>query len=273
MKRLTSFAVVLLAFCTFVNGQQTLPLNTGYNHAIPGPYPTVTTGTSTTNDNYWINIASHPTTTPALGPSWVIQQLSPWRPAMTYTSGGVNWGSSWINARNTNAGGGSSMDDKGYVIFRKCFCLLPGFNQASLTFQIRVDDQANLWFNSIANLLGTVPQNYGSVTPFSGGTTNQNYFQVGKNCFYILLEDFQGWMGFNLVGAIKANGLLPTVASWNGQAQDAVFAPCPCSSPTPSPLGNPKNAKARVQAPEDEQKVINDIIKFAEARRAAKQKK
>src|SRR6267154_6902552 len=206
MKRMRSLAIAF-ALLTFNNvaaiGQQTLPLNTGYDHSVPGPYPTVTTGTSTTNDNYWINIASHPTTNPALGPSWVLQQISPWWAAMP--------SSSWIGARSTVAGGGSSMQDKGYVIFRKCYCLLPGFNQASLTFKIRTDDQGFLYFNSVTNPLGTVPQNYNSPTPFSGGTTNQNYFQVGKNCFYVLLEDFGGYMGFDLVGTIKANGLLPTV--------------------------------------------------------------
>lgn len=267
MKRISSIAIMLplLVFCSFARGQQSLPLNTGYDHSVSNPYPTVTNPTSTTKDNYWINLASYPATSPPTGPSWVLKYPgAPWAPALTYTSGGVSWGSSWIGARNTVAGGGSNPNNPGYTIFRKCFCLLPGFNTASLTFRALLDDKGTFWFNTVTNPLGTVSGNAGG-PPFSGGTNNQNYFHVGKNCFYVLVEDQGGWMGFDLVGALTANGLLPTVASWNGT--DVSFEPCPCNS-GPGPA--PKNATARSQ--DDDQQVINEIIKIAEERRAAKQK-
>jgi hypothetical protein len=270
MKRITSIGAMFLAFCTFAKGGQTLPLNTGYNHSVPGPYDTVMTYVSATRDNYWTYMSPFPTINPAIGPSWVIKLpvkdgKNEWWAAMA--------GSSWINARNTEAGGGSSPDNNGYVLFKKGFCLLPGFNPASLTFQIRADNRAFLYLNSVLCPLGSVSENFLSAIPFSGGTTDQTYFKVGINWFYVLVEDSGGGMGFDLVGEIKANGLLPTVASWDGKAQNAVFAPCPCNTPPPTLPGGPKNATVRAQAGEDDQKVINDIIKIAEAHRAAKGKK
>jgi hypothetical protein len=263
---LVTVLAALLAFSNLASGQQTVPLNTGYKHSVPAPYPTVITPTSLTQDVYWINLQSHPGTTPPTGPSWVLEHTLPWAPPMS-NSFGV---SSWIGARNTVAGGGSTSLNPGYTIFRKCYCLLPGFNQASLSFKVLADDKATFWFNSISNPLGTVSGNlYGP--PFSGGTTNQNYFHAGRNCFYLLLEDQGGYMGFDLAGEIKANGLLPTVGSWNGK--DISFEPCPCSSGQgPVAVGNPKSVNMTAQAGDNDQQVINDIVKFAEARRATKGK-
>jgi len=261
---LVSVLAALLAFSNLARGQQTLPLNTGYDHSVPGPYATVLTATSTRQDMYWINLQSYPGTTPATDPSWVLKQTPPWGPAMS-NSFGV---SSWIGARNTVAGGGSTSDNPGYTIFRKCYCLLPGFNQASLSFKVLADDKATFWFNTITNPLGTVSGNLAG-PPFSGSTTNQNYFHAGRNCFYVLLEDQGGYMGFDLTGEIRANGLLPTVGRWNGK--DISFEPCPCSSGH-GPAGNLKSANITAQAAENDQQVINEIVKFAEARRAAKQK-
>lgn len=270
MRRIISIAVMLLAFCTFAKGEQSLLLNTGYDYSVPGPYKTVTTYISNRRDDYWIYIEPFPPINPALGPSWVLQLPSTdgkndWSPAMA--------GSNWINARKTEAGGGSSPANNGYVLFKKGFCLLPGFNPASLTFQIRADNQAFLYLNSVTNPLGTVPQNFLSDKPFDGHTANQTYFKVGMNWLYVLVEDFGGGMGFDLVGDIKANGVLPNVARWDENAQDAVFAPCPCSTPPPNLPGGPKNATVRARAEEDDKKAINEIIKIAEAHRAAKGKK
>jgi hypothetical protein len=275
MKRISPIALVfaLLVFCSFARGQQTSPLNTGYDHSVPGPYMTVSIPISNRQDMYWINLATYPATTPPTGPSWVLKfPGAPWAPAMTYTSGSVTWGSSWIGARKTVDGGGSTLDNTGYSIFKKCFCLLPGFNNAFLSFKALTDDKASFYLNTIPNSLGTVSGNAGGPA-FSGGTNNQNYFHVGKNCFFVYLEDQGGWMGFDLVGEIKANGLLPMVAaSWNGT--DISFEPCPCSNPTPtSPRpGMPNSARVGAQAEYDDQQVINELVKFAEARRTAKQK-
>jgi len=264
MFRKMNFVAVLaalLAFSNLARGQQTLPLNTGYNHSVPAPYLTVVTSTSTRQDMYWINLQSYPGTTPPTGPSWVLKHTPPWAPVMS-NSFGV---SSWIGARNTVAGGGSTANNPGYTIFRKCYCLLPGFNQASLSFKVLADDRATFWLNSITNPLGTVSGNlYGP--PFSGSTTNQNYFRAGRNCFTFCLRI--RWIhGIDLAGEIKANGLLPTVGSWNGR--EISFEPCPCSS-GPGPAGNLKSANIAAQAGETDQQMINEIVKFAEARRATK---
>ena len=56
--------------------QTIVPLNTGYNHSPPGVYPVGA------QDNYWINLATSPTTSPPAGPSNVILSQAPWLPAL-----------------------------------------------------------------------------------------------------------------------------------------------------------------------------------------------
>jgi len=241
----------VLIFSSLAMGQ--LQLNTGYDNALMAPYPTVTINPSPVGnrDNYWINIASYPIAGAPMGPSWVLAKAPPWAPAITNTN--------WISGRNTWAsilGIGPS-----YTIFRKCFCLQRGFKDAKMNFQVRADDTIQGWLNTQLNQV--LPPSWGNWNgpPLIGGTNNQAYFRPGRNCLYFLVEDFGGHMGFDLEGSVQANGLWPIAAA----GTEAIFSPCPC--PT-GPAGVPSNANAVF----DEQRVVNEIVKLAEARRTAKQK-
>jgi hypothetical protein len=149
-----------------------------------------------------------------------------------------------------------------YIIFRKSFCLLKGFSQAKMSFQVHADDTVQLFLNSQLNQV--LPPSGGNWNgpPLSGGTTNQAYFHGGENRLYALVEDTGGHLGFDLVGSVSANGLLPIA----GAGTDGSFEPCSCRS---GPAGVANGAKAAL---DEEQLVINEIVKIAEARRARKQK-
>ena len=63
--KLAAGIFALVVFSGVAAGQ-VVPVNTGFNHAIPALSPVSPTDPSTTPDNYWINIASSfPPTTPA----------------------------------------------------------------------------------------------------------------------------------------------------------------------------------------------------------------
>jgi hypothetical protein len=235
-------------------GQTIVPLNTGYNHAIFAPYPSVTTFTSTINDNYWINIASYPPTNPPVASSWVLQQQAPWLPAFPSTN--------WISARHTIASPpGTSVDNPAYTIFKKCFCLLPNFKNASLSFQVRADDTIQVWFNTQLNkaLLPSLG-NY-NAAPLQSLPSNPAWFHVGRNCIYVLLEDFGGFMGFDLTGTIQATGLSPLPAFGADQSFD-----CPCRAAA-------SGAAASKSAADGDQAVVREILRIAEERRLKKVKK
>ena len=244
--------IALFAFTTVVNA---LPLNTGYNYwssavytPIPPPFPSP----SITKDNYWINIASYPTTAPAIGSSFRIDPVGPWLPALGL--------SSWISARNTHASV-LGPDQRAYTIFRKCFCLQPGWSQAQISFRVRADNTIQIWLNSQLNTL--LPPSWGNYNgpPLTGGTNNQSFFHTGPNCVYAIVEDFGGSMGFDLEGSVTANGLLPAIA----QGIDVSFSPCSC--PT-GPGGNQTSATVMAE----ERRVVEEFVKLAEARRTGKQK-
>jgi hypothetical protein len=135
-----------------------------------------------------------------------------------------------------------------------------------VSFQARADDTIQVWLNSQLNtLLPPSPGNLnGPAVP--GGTTNQGWFRVGVNCIYVLVEDlYFGAMGFDLAGTISANGLLATPA----KGIPGTFEPCNCPN-GPAPI-NPQSS-ARGVSHDDDQEVVNEIIKIAETRRTAKQK-
>ena len=224
--------------------QTTVPLNTGYNHAAFAVYPNAM-APSTTPDIYWVNIASYPATSPSAGPAWVVP---------TYTGG---WAAAfpdtrWINARNTSVSApGTSGANPSYTIFRKCFCLLPNFNSATLSFRVRADNTVQAWFNSTTNVaLAPATGNFNS-TPLQSLASSASWFHTGVNCLYVLVEDTGVVMGLNLEGTIQANGLMPLPAT----GVNATFT-CPCTSTAASSM-----ADVRTRA---------EIVRIAEARRRAR---
>lgn len=234
--------VATLGFSNLALAQTVVRLNTGFNHSpiVQAKYPI---GVA---DDYWINIATYPTTTPAVGPSFNITPPTGWFSPMA--------NSNWISARNTySSGAGTNSEDPGYSIFRKCYCLQQGFKQAQLNFQVRADDKITVWLNTITNqVLAPSNGNFNSATPLSASTATG--FRAGKNCIYVLLEDYFGVaMGFDLVGNISAYGLLQTPAKGTSQS----FAPCSCAA---GATGMAVNA-------DEEQKMVTDIVKMIEARR------
>jgi hypothetical protein len=242
--RLLAAAVLSLpAVGATAMAQTTVPLNTGYNHAAFTVYPNATSP-SNTQDSYWVNIASFPATSPPAGPTWVVPVFPGWAAALP--------GTQWINARNTAASApGTSAANPSYTIFRKCFCLLPNFNSATLSFQLRADNTVQAWFNSATNVaLAPVGGNLNG-TPRQSLPSSASWFRAGVNCLYVLVEDTGGAMGLNLQGTIQANGLMPLPAT----GVNATFT-CPCASTAANSA-----ADGRTRA---------EIVRIAEARRRAR---
>ena len=259
---LITIIVALFALSDSAIAVTSAPINTAWDYfssllysPVPPVYPTTV---STTKDDYWINIASYPPTTPAIGSSFFIYKYPTWAPPLP--------NSGWISAWNSYASRpGITPSNPSYTIFKKCFCLQQGFNQAKVNFQVRADDTIQIWLNNqTQTLLAASYGNY-SGAPLTGGTSNQGWFHPGMNCIYVLVEDFGTAMGFNLVGTISANGLLPTAAK--GYPPTFPFG----RTCTTGPAGNA--AEARAPSPQDDdQEVINEIVKIAEARRTAREK-
>lgn len=251
MKKVVSLIIVLAVslIAPMVSAQSSVPLNTGYNYAIYGPYPAVTTAVSTTKDDYWINIASYPPTSPTVGPAFVLQSPSSWLPPFP--------SSNWIGARNTTTSDPSTnLANPAYTIFRKCFCLSAGYSNPQISFRARADDTLQVWLNSQINVL--LPPQLGS---FNGPAltslpSNPAWFHGGLNCVYALVEDtYGGLMGFDLEGTVQAVGLGAQPAFGVNQT----FA-CPC---TASSGPNPNDGGAEA----NDNRVVAALIEIAEQRR------
>lgn len=227
--------------------QSSVPLNTGYNYAIYGPYPAVTATASATKDDYWINIASYPPTTPAIAPAWVLQSPTSWFSPLP--------SSNWISARNKAASDPSTyINNPSYTLFRKCFCLSSGYSNPQISFVARADDMLQVWLNSQVNVL--LPPQSGN---FNGVAlpslpSNPAWFHGGLNCVYALVEDtYGGLMGFNLEGTVQANGLGAQPAFGVNQT----FS-CPCATDSGS---NPTLGDI------DGGHVVTALVEIAEQRR------
>jgi hypothetical protein len=166
----------------------------------------------------------------------------------------TRWISAWNTATSQTA---TSNDNPSYTIFRKCFCLLPNFKNASLEFSVRADDTIQVWFNSQLNVaLPPSLGNWGSGLALKSVPSKPKWFRPGKNCIYVLLEDIGGHMGFDLSGTIEADGLMPLPAFGKGQRFD-----CPCRR------GDARRSKASKSEVADEKEVIRQLVKIAEKRR------
>jgi hypothetical protein len=270
-------ALALAGASSSALSQTTMPLNTGYNHTAFQPYPIPSGTTSNIPDNFWIKIASYepPASSTTVAPGFVLNPVAsgaPWAPALTTNLTIPPAASRWIGPRPVTASSpGSSVNNPAYSIFRKCFCLMPGFTNPQLSFQIRGDDNIQVWLNTVTQtLVGPVAGNFQS-QPRSGAAT-PGMFRTGRNCIYVLLEDnfANGHMGFDLAGAVSANGLMPVA----GAGVDVSFAPCACNS---GPAGaatasaGAATARARAQANDDDDRAtIQAIVLLAEQRRKAR---
>lgn len=262
MKKIQLIVATVFVSLTFSNwaiGQTKLPLNTGFNHATGSVYQVGA------QDDYWINIATAPTPTPAAGRSNVIQWAAPWvapLPPFNYPVVGPIPGTNWISAWPTIGGHVNPVTGKGYSIFQKCFCMM-SFTQPRLEFHVRADDNILVYLNDIqGSLLTATPGGYGSAVPIHVVTTNPALFKIGVNCLYVYLEDTGGWMGFDLRGYVSAYGLMPVPAT----GLEISFAPCGCD------FSARPGTRSAVRAEIDTQKIIQEILKAAEARRTAKGK-
>jgi hypothetical protein len=140
---------------------------------------------------------------------------------------------------------------------------LPGFKDAKLSFQVRADDTVQVWLNTQLNQVVAPAWGNWYGTPLTGSTNNG--FRVGRNCLYVLVEDFHGHMGFDLRGDVTGYGLLPMPAA--GTAGTS-FEPCACRQGSTG-LAD-RSAVMRID--DDDQQVVQAIVKIAEVRRLAKQR-
>lgn len=264
-----SLALFVVALSSPSLGQ--VSLNTGYNHTnfTVYPAPTGTLSTPADRDNFWIKIASYepPAGTVAVAPAWVLNPSpAPWVAPFP--------NSRWIGPLNSvfSAGaggtGGTNPVRPAYSIFRKCFCLatLQANQSPTLSFQIRADDYVHVWLNSHLNtLVGPVMGNSsGGLLP-SGSTSNPAMFRAGRNCLYVLVEDyFGGHMGFNLTGSVTGPGVLP----WAAAGVESIFQPCGCPTPGPATGGASSALSERI----DDREMIAAIHAIARSRRGSAQR-
>lgn len=223
-------------------------LNTGYNHATSSLYPP---GAA---DLYWIKIASYepPAAAVPVAPGRVVP--------VPYPYAFIN-DANWIAPRLSMAStAGTNLARPAYSIFRKCFCLLNGYANPTLSLEIRGDDYVHVWLNSVTNTLvaPTMGNYFASHGPPHQGTAQPQHFRAGRNCVYVLLEDVTGNIAFTLAGSVNAAGLMPSPASGN----NANFGPCGCP-------GEPNSTEGGGGTPtaSDDREVVRAIIRFAEARR------
>jgi hypothetical protein len=218
-------AAASISFFALVAGanaqpQTTLPLNTGYNNGAFTLYP-LPVGSGTVSDNYWIKVSASAPPVPQA--AFVVNPNSAWAP--TLSAYGV--GSRWISPTGTGASlPGASGTNPSYFIFKKCFCLMPGYQNPQISYQLRGDENTQVWLNALTNVIsGPSAVNFGpNSAPVNGSTNNAAWFRTGVNCIYVLLDDTGGAVGFNLAGTVSATGLMPVAASGTG----ASFEPCQC---------------------------------------------
>jgi hypothetical protein len=233
---------------------QTLPLNTGFDHGNLALYA------PGAQDQYWIKIASYepPATGNATIPvaaAWTYGTNSNWQAPISFGTAPV-LGSRWIGPHPSPASpGGVSFSNPGYSIYRKCFCMLQGFQNAKIDISIMADDVVHVWLNDVnRTLVAPAGGHFNSGAPLTNTNKNPG-IKVGRNCIYVLVEEVNGDTGFDLAGAVSVDsgGMMPLPAA----GPDMTFAPCQCLNPSgPSP-----------SAAWDADSAIRAIVAFAEARR------
>ena len=257
-------AIAALMFVGSAEASTTMPLDTGYNYLIFGPYGIPPNLSSSVTDQYWIKIASYepPLSAVTVAPAFVLNPAltsPPWAPLFAPAV------DRWIGAKsNTLSAPGVSQYTPGYSIYRKCFCLMAGYKNPSISInRVRADDDVQVWLNSVRfTLLGPVSGAWWN-TPGLTVPTNNNpqLFRVGRNCLYVLVEDRIGHTGFTLTGSVTADGLMPAAAS----GVEMNFKPCDCP---PAQPGTPGTPGAAVEPEADGAAMLKQIVRIAERRRS-----
>ncbi|HYJ83817.1 MAG TPA: hypothetical protein VEW26_13365 [Allosphingosinicella sp.] len=214
MRKLHALVALALLGASSAAMSQSLPLDTGFNNS-NFTYYTV----NGSPENYWIKVASSGTLTPT--PGFNI----PAHPAWQTLPGSIGGNQTkWVGPTAT---GTSPSGQTTFAIFRKCFCLMPGYKQAQMNFKIRGDDGIGVWLNSAGNnILQYQGGSFGG--PAINGPATAPQFQTGRNCIYVLVVDTGSVVtGFNLAGTVSAFGLMPMAAAGTG----ASFKPCTCEGP------------------------------------------
>lgn len=268
MKKLL-VAMAMLIFASGAGSAQ-LVLNTGYNHVNSGLVPVGQ------QDPYWIKIASYepPASPITVEAAWAVIMPVGFVPPMSLPAIGTNPSrpSRWLaprqvpNSTTDPSGRGTNFGRPAYSLFRKCFCLLRGFANATLSIQVRADDNVQVWLNYLPNTL--VAPALGQYFPSQGaahqgfaqqaGPADPGFFREGRNCLYVLVEDLTGNVAFNLVGTVNAAGLMPDPAIGN----NGNFGRCGCPSEPNSAEDSPAGRAAG-----NDREVVRAIARLAEGRR------
>lgn len=217
---------------------QLLRLDTGYDYAASGLYQS-----PTAQDDYWIKIASYE---PVANPVSVDR-------AWIYYSGWLSAPARWLGPRPLGSStSGTSASRKAYSIYRKCFCLLSTEN-ASINFRLRGDDIVQAWLNSVRNtLVGPTIGNYSGGAALPSLPSNVGMFRRGRNCLYVLVEDWWGATAFTLDGQVTAPGVFPVAA----RGLEASFEPCRC--PESDDAVDARDAMERI--------MVRDLVRLADMR-------
>jgi hypothetical protein len=238
------------------SAQTTMPLNTGYNYSMFSLDPIPGT-VSNIPDNYWIKIASYepPATSVPIAAAWVLNPtIASW---LTLPN------ARWVGPQPTGtSGGGSSQTNPAYSIYRKCFCLMAGYQNPALSFQLRADNESNAWLNGITNVLvPPSPDSYNTTAPINSRATTPAMFHVGLNCIYVLVQNRGGPTGFTLAGSVSALGLMPIAGAGAGNS----FAPCQCGRAMPATAAGAQLSSRSAEA--EDSATVRAIVAFAEAQR------
>jgi hypothetical protein len=136
--------------------------------------------------------------------------------------------------------------------------MLQQYTQPLLQFTVRADDTIQVWFNTQLNVvLPASPGSFGGPV-ITSLPSNPAWFRPGRNCLYVLVENYGGYMGFDMQGVIQAYGLMPGAAA--GAIQQF---PCPCvSGPTA-----PRELAATSRSSVTDDEVVNALKAIAERRR------
>lgn len=249
MKYYLLAAAAALSISSAATAQTTMSLNTGYNYGTFNLYAQpVGMGPSAIRDNYWIKIATNDPS-PPVGPAWVYNPavVAPWSTLP---------GARWVGPAPTpTTGFPASASNPAFYIYRKCFCLMPGYQNPTLRFQLRADNESNAFLNSITNVLVPPSPSSFAGAPITSNPTNPGMFRTGLNCVYVLVQNTGGPTGFNLAGTVTATGLMPNA----GAGANNSFAPCQC--------GGPGARGLRAADASDDRATIRAIVAYAEAQR------